>query len=228
MSKSLRQQTDAQIEKTRQAKPEFMQAVDALMESAREFQEGKKSIGVGVTAPDFELPNANGEPVSLSKLLAEGPVVVTFYRGDWCPYCNLELRALREKMPDFRALGAQLVAISPQVPDQSLSSSEKETLPFAVLSDQDALVAARYGVAWEVPALLLEHMRNDRDLHLERLNNGNGKILPIPATFVVDGNAQVIWQHVDVDYRTRAEPDDIVAALERLRENSKGGVGSSI
>ncbi|WP_411847656.1 peroxiredoxin-like family protein [Roseibacillus persicicus] len=228
MSKSLRQQTDAQIEKTRQAKPEFMQAVDALMESAREFQEGKKSIGVGETAPDFELPNANGEPVSLSKLLAEGPVVVTFYRGDWCPYCNLELRALRDKMPDFRALGAQLVAISPQVPDQSLSSSEKETLPFAVLSDQDALVAARYGVAWEVPALLLEHMRNDRDLHLERLNNGNGKILPIPATFVVDGNAQVIWQHVDVDYRTRAEPDDIVAALETLRENSKGGVGSSI
>ncbi|GHC51159.1 peroxiredoxin-like family protein [Roseibacillus persicicus] len=228
MSKSLRQQTDAQIEKTRQAKPEFMQAVDALMESAREFQEGKKAIGVGDTAPDFELPNANGEPVSLSKLLAEGPVVVTFYRGDWCPYCNLELRALREKMPDFRALETQLVAISPQVPDQSLSSSEKEILPFAVLSDQDALVAARYGVAWEVPALLLEHMRNDRDLHLERLNNGNGKILPIPATFVVDCNAQVIWQHVDVDYRTRAEPDDIVAALETLRENSKGGVGSSI
>lgn len=213
---SLKQQTESQIQKTRDANPKFMQSVDDILDSARKFEQGADAIALGQTAHDFELPDASGNTVSLSDLLAKGSVVVTFYRGSWCPYCNLQLRALQEKLSDIHALGAQLVAISPQMPDESLTKSEKGALKFTVLSDDGARVAAQYGVAWEVPELLLEHMRVDRKLDLEELNNGNGSILPIPATFVLDRDGQVVWRFVDVDYRKRAEPDDIVAALQTL------------
>ncbi|MGY0626738.1 MAG: redoxin domain-containing protein, partial [Paraglaciecola chathamensis] len=91
---TLKQQTDAQIEKSRQAKPEFMQSMDELMAKAHEFEQGSDAIDVGQQAPKFTLPSAQGQQVSLTELCAKGPVVVTFYRGDWCPYCNLQLRAL--------------------------------------------------------------------------------------------------------------------------------------
>ncbi|GAB5514584.1 peroxiredoxin-like family protein [Rhodopirellula baltica] len=213
---SLKQQTDAQVEKTRQAKPEFMQSVDDLLAKAKEFQEGGDATAVGEEAPQFELPNARGENVSLSNLLERGPVVVTFYRGSWCPYCNLQLRAMQQRLPEIQNLGAKLVAISPQMPDESLSQNERDELEFVVLSDQDARVAEQYGVAWKVPDVLLDHMTKDRGLELTKINNGNGDVLPIPATFVLSNDGVVVWRYVDVDYRTRAEPDDIVAALQQL------------
>jgi peroxiredoxin len=106
------------------------------------------------------------------------------------------------------------------VPDDSLSESERNTLAFTVLSDQDALIAASYGVAWEVPELILSHMRKDRNLELSDINNGNGSVLPLPATFVLNTSGEVVWRYVDVDYRTRAEPEDIVNALKKVT-NSK-------
>ena len=211
---SLKQQTDVQIAKSRQAKPEFMQAMDNLMEKAREFEQGKAALLVGQKAPNFSLPNAQGEIITLADLCVNGPVVVTFYRGDWCPYCNLQLRALQAILGDINELGAELVAISPQVPDESLSQSEKSALAFHVLSDQDARVASSYGVAWQVPELILQHMRKDRGLDLVHINNGNGSVLPIPGTFVLGADGVVLWRYVDVDYRTRAEPADILAALK--------------
>ncbi|WOD06801.1 peroxiredoxin-like family protein [Marinomonas sp. GJ51-6] len=142
--------------------------------------------------------------------------MVTFYRGSWCPYCNLQLRALQACLGEFNDLGAELVAISPQVPDDSLSKDEISQMAFQVLSDQSAKVAVEYGVAWEVPEYLVNHMKVDRGLDLEAINNGNGNVLPIPATFVIDRDGKVAWRFVDVDYRTRSEPADIIEALKKL------------
>tara|TARA_R110002060_G_scaffold54493_3_gene65131 strand:+ start:71 stop:727 length:657 start_codon:yes stop_codon:yes gene_type:complete len=216
---TLKEKTEAQVAKSRQAKPEFMQAMDELMAKAHKFEQGSEAIDIGQQAPTFTLPNAQGQDVALSHLRRKGPVVVTFYRGDWCPYCNLQLRALQSILGDIHELGAELVAISPQVPDDSLSKSEISELGFQVLSDQDARAAASYGVAWEVPELILQHMRNDRGLDLASINNGNGSMLPIPATFVLNADGKVIWRFVDVDYRTRAEPADIIAALKANQIN---------
>jgi peroxiredoxin len=213
---SLRQQTDAKIAETRKAKPEFMAKIDDLMVKAKEFQQGGDAVKLDQQAPSFELPNQDGKSVSSSSLLAKGAVVVTFYRGSWCPYCNIQLRALQARLAEIHELGAELVAISPQVPDDSLTKDEISQMGFQVLSDQNAKVAAEFGVAWEVPEVLLEHMRVDRNLDLADVNNGNGSILPIPATFVIDKNAKVVWRYVDVDYRTRSEPDDIIKALQKL------------
>jgi peroxiredoxin len=214
--KSLKKQTDAKIAAGRQANPDFMRGVDEVIDQARAFQQGSDAIKIGQTAPGFELPDAAGESISLDDLLAKGPVVLTFYRGSWCPYCNLQLRALQARLEDIYTLGATLVAISPQVPDGSMTQDEISAMDFVVLSDQDAKIALQYGIAWEVPEFLLEHMRVDRNLNLEAINNGNGNVLPIPATFVLDRNGIVTWRYVDVDYRTRSEPDDIIKALQKL------------
>ncbi|WP_041521873.1 peroxiredoxin-like family protein [Gilvimarinus agarilyticus] len=213
---TLKAKTEAKIAAGRSANPEFMQGVDDIIAKAKEFQQGGQALAVGQQAPRFNLPNQVGTRVELDALLREGPVVLTFYRGSWCPYCNLQLNALQQRLPEIHALGAQLVAISPQVPDGTLSPDEVSALDFVVLSDQDANEAARYGVAWQVPDFLIEHMRVDRKLDLESINNGNANVLPIPATFVLDTSGEVVWRYVDVDYRTRAEPEDIVRALKAL------------
>lgn len=214
--KSLKQQTEAKIAAGRQANPDFMEGVDEIISQAKAFQQGRDAIKLGQKAPAFELPNSEGKLVSLDALLTKGPVVLTFYRGSWCPYCNLQLRALQARLEDIHALGATLVAVSPQVPDGSMTLDEIREMDFTVLSDQDAKVASQYGVAWEVPEFLVEHMRVDRNLNLEAINNGNGSILPIPATFILGRDGMVTWRYVDVDYRTRSEPDDIIEALQKL------------
>ncbi|MEO9953912.1 peroxiredoxin-like family protein [Nonlabens sp.] len=213
---TLRELTDAKIAMGRKNNPEFMKGVDAIIENAKEFELGKHAIKIGEKAPVFKLPNAQGEYVELASLLKNGPVVITFYRGSWCPYCNLQLRALQDKLNDINALGAQLIAISPEVPDGSLTESEISKMDFTVLSDQDAQVASQYGVAWEVPEFLMEHMRVDRDLDLKKINNGNASVLPIPATFILGTDGTVKWNYVNADYRTRSEPEEIVEALKKL------------
>ncbi|MDB2385200.1 AhpC/TSA family protein [Polaribacter sp.] len=214
--KKLKEQTDAKIEAGRKAKPEFMKGVDDIINKAKAFLLGSDAIKIGQKAPNFELPNAEGKSIILKSLLDKGPVIVTFYRGDWCPYCNLQLRALQLKLKEIHSLGATLIAISPQVPDELLTKSEISKMEFIVLFDQDAKVASQYGVSWEVTDFLMEHMRVDRNLDLEKINNGNKNILPIPATFILNSDGIVTWSYVNVDYRTRSEPDEIIEALKNI------------
>ena len=214
--KKLKELTDAKIAAGRQANPEFMKGVDDIIKQEKAFEKGKNAIKIGQKAPIFDLPDPEGKSISLNSLLEKGPVVITFYRGNWCPYCNLQLRALQARLDDIYALGATLVAISPQVPDGSLTKDEISKMAFIVLSDQDAKVALQYGVAWEVPEFLMEHMRVDRKLDLDKINNGKGNVLPIPATFILGRDGVVTWSYVNVDYRTRSEPDEIIEALKKL------------
>ena len=177
---------------------------------------------IGQTVPNSKLQTVDGDPVSLKALTLEKPTVLIFYRGGWCPYCNLQLKALQARLSDIHGLGAQLVAISPEVPDGSLGADEIDNMAFNVLSDQDSKVAAQYGIAWEVPEFFIEHMRVDRGLDLNVINNiandraQSSAILPIPATFVISRDGIIKWRYVDVDYRTRSEPEDIITALKKL------------
>jgi peroxiredoxin len=213
---TLREQTAAMAAKTRLAKPEFMKAIEDIFAQADKFGQGSDILQVGTDAINFTLPDHRGELVTLKTLLQKVPVVLTFYRGSWCPYCNLQLRALQNRLADIHDLGAQLVAISPQIPDQSLSQVEKEALEFIVLSDQNADIAAQYGAAWQVPQLILDHMRNDRQLDLEQINNGNSNVLSIPATLIIDRSGKITWNYINVDYRLRSEPEDVILALKQL------------
>ncbi|MEV5506718.1 peroxiredoxin-like family protein [Streptomyces orinoci] len=174
-----------------------------------------RALQVGERAPEFTLNSALGEQVTLSGLLAGGPVVLTFYRGAWCPYCNLALRALQRHHEDFRARGACLVAVSPQIPDESLTLAEKERLAFPVLSDIGSRVAASYGIAFELSGEL-GGKYDEFGFDLARVNAGHARTLPLPATFVIDGEGTVRWSFVDTDYTVRAEPAEILSALDAL------------
>lgn len=175
------------------------------------------SVNVGDKLPLFSLPNHKGEQVNAEALLAKGPLVLTFYRGGWCPYCNLALRALQAKLPEFKAAGAQLVAVTPQLPDGSLSTVEQAALTFDVLTDKGAGFADQLGIVWNIPDYALAWHEKYFGLFLEEHNGeGNNSQLPVPATYVIDQQGIVRWRFVDVDYWKRAEPDEVLDAVKAL------------
>ena len=169
----------------------------------------------GDTAPEFELPDALGRTVRLTDLLKQGPVIVSFYRGQWCPFCNLELRGLQRALVEIDAAGASLVAISPNTPDVSRETVEKLELEFPVLSDRDNLVAKQFNLVYEMTEENVDmYMAIDRDVGEM---NGTGKWeLPIPATYVVDGERTIRYAFIDLNHRRRAEPSEVAAVAARL------------
>ena len=175
-----------------------------------------KSLKVGDKAPNFGLPNAVGESVELQDLLEQGAVVIAFYRGQWCPYCNLELRSLQQALPEIKAEGATLVAISPQTPDNSLSTAQKNELTFDVLSDVGNAVAKQFGLVFQLPAEL-RPVYDSFNIDLPAHNGDETFELPIPATYVVAPDGTVIHAFVDPDYTQRLDPAEVIAALQSLQ-----------
>ena len=173
-------------------------------------------LSVGDTAPDFRLPDALGKPVALSDLLMDGPIIVTFYRGEWCPYCNIQLRALQAALPRFVELGASLVAISPQAADHSLSLAEKHELAFPVLSDLDQSVIRKYRVQFTLSGDLEDLQVNLFGNDPASQNADHSRSLPLAATYVLDRSGIVRYAFVPADWRIRAEPTDIEAALRSI------------
>ena len=174
-----------------------------------------RALKAGDRAPHFTLPHSIAGVMSLAGAIKDGPVVLSFYRGGWCPYCNLELRALQKALPDFTALGASLIAVSPQTPDQSLSTAEKNDLAFAALSDTGSSTAKAYGIAFD----LAEELRPIYTTFGQALPDRNGDdswVLPLPATYVIDRDGIIAFAYVDVDYRKRLEPATITATLAAL------------
>ncbi|WDV56556.1 peroxiredoxin-like family protein [Streptomyces coeruleorubidus] len=174
-----------------------------------------RALTVGAQAPRFSHPSATGQTLALDELLADGPVVLTFYRGAWCPYCNIALRSLQQHHDAITARGARLVAVSPQIPDESLTLTEKHDLAFDVLSDVGSDTAKQYGLAFDLPDDLAA-VYDKLGFDLQRVNGGHPRTLPLPATYVIDRDGVIRWAFVDTDYTARAEPADIIAALDAL------------
>ncbi len=201
-------------EKSKTAPPERLRSYEQGIEEVRKSGVTDKALKVGDRAPDFELPGATGKKVKLSELIARGPVVVTWYRGGWCPYCNIALRGFRKSLPEICAAGASLVAISPETPDNTMSTTQKNHLDFEVLSDCGNKVAHAYGVAYKVPRVIAEQFKGRLDL--ARHNGDDSGTLPLGATYVIDREGVIRYAFVDADYRKRAEPSDVLGALRRL------------
>jgi peroxiredoxin len=178
------------------------------------------ALAVGNRAPHFELPNAQGRPIRLADQLERGPVVLTFYRGAWCPFCNVQLRGLQEALPEIETLGASLLAISPQLPDGSRAIIDKHGLTFEVLSDLNSVVASTYGITFTLPrtdqALFLE-VGND----LRKANGDSSWVLPAPSTFVVTTDGTIHHARVDPDYTNRITTGEILSALRTISTNDR-------
>lgn len=169
----------------------------------------------GSVLPNFVLPNQNKQERTLDELLSDGNVVLTFYRGGWCPYCNLELRAYQEALSDITAAGAQLIAVSPELPDESLSTHEKNELAFEVLTDKDSSYARDLGIVFTLPEVL-RPIYLGFGIDVEK-HNGQGQFdLPLAATFIVGAGRKVLAAYVDADYTKRKEPSEVVSALKSM------------
>jgi peroxiredoxin len=198
------------------APPAVVATLGSEIKKLAESGIAEKALKVGARAPNFRLPNAQGGTFELSMQLSKGPVVVTFYRGGWCPFCDLTLRAYQARLADIRHRGAELVAISPQTEAYSMSTAEKKELKFPVLSDLRNAVARQYGIVFQLPEAWRE-LQTKFGNPMPKFDGDESWELPIPATFVLDRRGTVRLRHVDPDYRRRLEPDEILRSLGEIR-----------
>ena len=192
--------------------------MDKAQQALKDSRIAERALAAGDDAVDFTLPNARGEQVSSEALRQQGPIVVSFYRGGWCPYCGLELKALQSVNAEIEALGARLVAISPQVPDESLSTAEKNRLEFEGLSDINSKVADQYGLTFSLDEDLRPVYKNwGADVAV--VNDDPDCKLPLPATYVISQDGKIVHSFVEEDYTERLEPDEILDSLRNLRRD---------
>jgi peroxiredoxin len=171
-----------------------------------------RALKTGDTMPDFELPNQHGERRRLSDYLAESPVVLNIYRGGWCPYCNMEMKALHDVLPEIESHGARLVGMAPETPDNATSTAERHEIAIDILSDAGNKVAEQMGLVFELPQALrpiYEKFGTD----LIAYNGDDSFKLPVPATYIIGQDGVIVYDFVNADYTVRLEPSEIVAKL---------------
>jgi len=172
----------------------------------------EKALNVGDIAPNFILTNALGENIELYQHLKKGKVVLTWYRGGWCPYCNLTLHELQLELPNFKSNGAQLLALTPELPDKSLSTTEKNDLEFEVLSDIGNAVAREFGIVFKLTDEVAG-MYNE-SFGMNDYNGDTSNELPLAAAYIIAENGEILYAFLDADYRNRAEPAELTRFLE--------------
>ncbi len=170
----------------------------------------------GDTAPSFELKNAEGKLVKLSDYLEVGPVVLTWYRGGWCPYCNITLHYLQSYLPRIQSEKASLIALTPELPDSSMSTKERQALEFEVLSDLHNDVARQYGVVYKLLPGVAKSYQEAFNLH--QYNGDSSDELPLAATYVIGKSGIIEYSFIAADYRERADPEEIINTLKRLNQ----------
>ncbi len=210
LSERIREMT---AEAARQIPANVLEIMQKATEKLKASGIENKALKEGDTAPDFKLPDHKGGEVSLSELLEKGPVVISFYRGEWCPYCNLEIKALQDALPEIEDLGASLVAISPQTPPHSQTMAEKHALAFDVLSDVGNRVARQFGLVFTL-AEELRPIYAQFGIDLPAHNGEDTFELPIPATYVIGTDGVIVKAFVDANYTARLEPDEILNVLK--------------
>ncbi|MFQ5671620.1 MAG: peroxiredoxin-like family protein [Nitrospinales bacterium] len=186
------------------------------MEKLVQSKIAERALKEGDKAPEFALPDAEGRTVRSAELLARGPLVISFFRGSWCPYCSLELQAFQEALSDIRSMGAALVAISPQVPGKSLETKTTCNLDFEMLSDAGNGAAKQFGLVFQVPENL-RPLYKSFGIDLPEYNGEASFELPLAATYVVDSAGMIRKAFVDADYSKRLDPADVVEVLKTLQ-----------
>lgn len=215
---SYQQAYDDMMIKMKDHKDPFTAEEKQIMENAAaELKRSMPSPGLkaGTTAPDFTLRNAFGESITLSKEYKKGPVVLVFYRGAWCPFCNLYLHSLQKSLPEFKKNGAQLILVTPQTPDKSAGQIKKDELDFEILSDLDSQVMKHYQLYFELPDDLIRVYKK-AGLDIEDFNGEGRTVLPVPGAFVIDQKGNIRAMQANTDYKIRMEPVDIVEALKKI------------
>ena len=196
------------------------EAFEAFGRSTRELidsGQADRALQAGDVIPDFVLSDSDKNNVSLKDLLTKGPVVMTFYRGVWCPYCNIELQALEEVANEIRSRGATLVAISMQGATDSRKSQKDNNLSFPILTDQNGELSEKLGIRWTLQDYVVP-FHQGFGVELPRIHGDGQWNLPMPARYVVDTRGVIAYSEVNPDYTRRPEPSDLFPVLDKLKE----------
>ena len=195
---------------------------DIMLTATKKLEDAsisKNALKVGDIAKEIKLPNAIGNEVSLFETLENNDyAVVSFYRGTWCAYCNLELKALQDKNEELNSLGAKLIAVSPQSPDASLTTKEKNELKFEVLSDNNNVISKEYGLIFSL-AEELRPIYLSFNIDIPSMNEEDSYELPMPATYLINKNKEILFSFISEDYTKRCEPQDIIDAINKDKNN---------
>jgi peroxiredoxin len=195
------------------------EALDTMSRATAELiatGQAQRAKKAGDVAPEFTLRDPDGKLVSSRERLARGPLVISFYRGVWCPYCNLELQALQTALPDIAGRGASLVAISPQTAPNSRKSQRENKLDFPILSDVRSEVANAFGIRFALPDYLVELYKGFKN-DLPVFNDDPSWVLPMPARYVIGSDGIIAYSEVNPDYTRRPDPSELLPVLDRLK-----------
>ena len=176
----------------------------------------KKALNIGAKAPTFSLKDSTGKLVDSKTLLKQGNMVLVFYRGAWCPFCNTYLHKLQTRLTDITAAGGKLVAVSVENPDASMAIAKKNEVQFTVLSDTNLEVARKFGIVYELPAETNEKYKT-YGIDLAKRNSMEKPELPLAATYIIDKKGKIVYAFLEPDYKKRAEPDVIIENLKKLK-----------
>ena len=213
LKSTLREELDERRLNMRRFVPKVTQAVnDRAVEEFRQAGLAQRALKVGDEAPEFALPNVRGNQVSSRDLLSQGPLIVMFIRGRWCPFCCATVEAWQERLTAVRQKGANLVVISPMLPKQADFMRDQHKLLFPILHDEKNRVAAQFGVAYDVPDYQQELFKTVF-INLPFINGDESWTLPLPASFVIGSNGVIKYTFADPDYTLRAEPAEVLTLL---------------
>ncbi|VAW51339.1 hypothetical protein MNBD_GAMMA05-842 [hydrothermal vent metagenome] len=176
----------------------------------------KDALKEGDRIPSFQLNDLNGNAVHSDELLKRGPIIINFYRGGWCPYCDLELKALQDSLSEFKASNATLIAVSPELPDNSLAAIEKNRITFPVLTDRKLMLAKQFGLVFKLPKTIEDMTKDVFGLNLPEINGTDEFELPIPATYIVDSDHVIRFASANPNFMQRTEPSKIIDVLKTL------------
>jgi peroxiredoxin len=198
------------------APPEVVAVMHRATDDLIASGQAERALKAGDKAPEFTLPDPNGTPISSIDLLAKGPLVLTFYRGVWCPYCNFDLSALESARSEIESRGATLVAVSQQTAANNRKSQQANKLGFPVLVDKGGALAEKFGIRWNVPDdLKAVHQQVGADL--EAFNGEDSWTLPMPARYVIGQNGVILYAEVNPDYTRRPEPSHLFPVLDAIK-----------
>lgn len=178
-------------------------------------QDISNALKVGDKAPDFVLKNSHGKQVKLSSLLAKGKVILTWYRGGWCPYCNKALSQLQEILPQIKEQGATVVALTPELPDYSSGTINKNKLQFEILSDIDNKIAEIYGLKFTLDQKTATFYESK--MNLSKVNGNNLSQLPVPATYIIDRKGIIRFAYLNPNYKERVNPTELIKELKKIK-----------
>jgi peroxiredoxin len=204
---------------TKMAPPGAVAVMHRVTDELIASGQAERALKAGDRAPEFTLPDPEGKLVASQELLAKGPLVVTFYRGAWCPYCNLDLQALEEARPEIEARGASLIAVSQQTAANSRKSQRSNKLGFPIVGDKGGELAEKFGLRWHLPEDL-KTIHKQLGADLVAFNGEDSWTLPMPARYVIGQDGIIAYAEINPDYTRRPEPSDVFPILDRLKRSS--------